>query len=133
MDFRHSSDSLSGLGISGNIWFRRFAVTYISFPEKKIKIKPNLNCNNPFLIDMVPNRYIQRHWISFQEFENLTKKQTSFFSAQSYGQYLTMYHICWTSDVGGFLPGFVQVCSNKNITKIYVQQVSMIEKYLSTD
>ena len=29
MHFRDSPDSLSGLGIPGNIWFRRFAVTYI--------------------------------------------------------------------------------------------------------
>ena len=27
--FRDSPDSLNGLGISGNNWFRRFAVTYI--------------------------------------------------------------------------------------------------------
>ena len=29
MHFRDSPDSLNGLGISGNIWFCRFAVTYI--------------------------------------------------------------------------------------------------------
>ena len=29
MHFRNSLDSLNGLGIPGNIWFRRFAATYI--------------------------------------------------------------------------------------------------------
>ena len=28
MHFRDSPDSLSGFGIPGNIWFRRFAVAY---------------------------------------------------------------------------------------------------------
>ena len=31
MHFRDSPDSLNGLGIPGNIWFRRFAVTYIKW------------------------------------------------------------------------------------------------------
>ena len=31
MHFRDSPDSLNGLEIPGNIWFRRFAVTYIDF------------------------------------------------------------------------------------------------------
>ena len=29
--FRNSPDSLNGLGIPGNIWFRRFAVTHTPF------------------------------------------------------------------------------------------------------
>ena len=33
MHFKDSPDSVNGLGIPGNIWFRRFAVTHtLSYP-----------------------------------------------------------------------------------------------------
>ena len=41
MNFRDSPDSLNGLGIPGNIWFQRFAVTYMhQYQKKKVFILP---------------------------------------------------------------------------------------------
>ena len=48
MHFRDSPDSLNGLGIPGNIWFSRFAVTYAAWkliktiPEHKAEPKLNV-------------------------------------------------------------------------------------------
>ena len=40
MHFRDSPDSVSGLGIPGNLWFCRFAITYLQTSLSKLQVIP---------------------------------------------------------------------------------------------